>query len=171
MGFWQQFDRINAKTVVKLGSVMRVMVKLLPAYAKPGEETPFSPLKKNLSECTLGLITSCGVHPISQQPFDMENRLGDPTYREFAWDDVKKGYTVSHSHIDSASIMKDINVAIPGDRIKELASQGVIKGLYPTIFSFMGFIPKTGPLVKKYAPESADKLKAGGVDIVLLTPC
>ncbi len=153
MGFWQKFDWINAKTVVKLDNVMRVIVKLLPAYARPKDDVPFSPFTKDLSQCTIALITSCGVHPISQQPFDMESRLGDPSYRKFAWEELKRGYTVSHSHIDSASIMKDVNVAIPGDRIKELASQGVLKELYPTIFSFMGFIPKTGPLVKKYAPE------------------
>ncbi len=172
MEFWKYIDRFNARTVVKLGGLTRAFMRLLPLRpADDGGEIPFARLAKPLAECTVALVTSCGVHLQSQERFNMEARGGDPTYREFLWDEITAGYVVSHSHFDSRDIMKDLNVAIPGDRIEELAARGVVGALHPVVYSFMGYIPRSRPLVRRYAPEVADGLARAKVDIAILTPC
>ncbi|TAL31522.1 MAG: hypothetical protein EPN93_17155 [Spirochaetes bacterium] len=172
MGFWKYFDRVNARTVVRLGGLTRAFIRILPfPRPEPGGGIPFARLSKPLAECTVALVTSCGVHLPSQEPFDMDTRGGDPTYREFLWDEITAGYSVSHSHVDTRDIMKDINVAIPGDRLQELAARGVIGAFHPVAYSFMGYIPKSRLLVRRYAPEVAARLARAGVDIAILTPC
>jgi len=170
MGIWHKVDKVLAKTVGRYGDLMRLLVHVLPA-ARPDAVNPFAPLRKPLPECVVALLTTCGVHLPTQAPFDMDERRGDPSYRAFEWQDIRKGYVVSHSHFNEENIMQDINVAIPGDRIAELVAQGIVAALHPTIYSFMGYIPIVAPLVRTYAPEVARRLKEEGADIALLTPC
>jgi D-proline reductase (dithiol) PrdB len=172
MNVWKYIDRFNARTVVKLGGFTRALIRLLPLRPADADgDIPFTRLAKPLAECTVALVTSCGVHLPSQECFDMEARGGDPTYREYLWDEITGGYVVSHSHFDPRGIMKDLNVAIPGDRLEELAARGIIGALHPVVYSFMGYIPKSRPLVRRYAPEVADSLARAKVDIAILTPC
>ena len=50
------------------------------------------------------------------------------------------------------------------------AEAGEIGSVAPPHYSFQGSIPAPGRLMKVTAPEVAGKLKADGVDVVLLTP-
>ncbi|MCX5852230.1 MAG: glycine/sarcosine/betaine reductase selenoprotein B family protein [Deltaproteobacteria bacterium] len=170
MGIWHKLDKLLARTAGRYGDLMRLLVKVIPS-AKPDGSDPFTVLSKPISECKIALLTTCGVHLPTQMPFDMDARSGDPSYRAFTWQDIRKAYVISHSHINADSIMKDINVAVPGDRIEELITQGVVAALHPTVYSFMGYIVNTKPLVRTYAPEVAKKLKQDGVDIAVITPC
>jgi len=172
MGAWEKIDRTYTKVLNHMSPVTRGTLKLITMVTGSRKrEIPLAIPGKPLDQCSIAMITSCGVHLPEQERFDMDNRSGDPTYREFLWQDIKKEYMISHSHIDEKSIVDDINVCLPGDILSEFSERKVIKNLHPTIFSFMGYIPKTRDLVKRYAPEVALKLKEAKVDIVLLTPC
>jgi D-proline reductase (dithiol) PrdB len=172
MGFWKRTDRFLAHTVTKIGGIIRFMVQFMPKPDLKDEPIPFASLRKPLSRCRVALVTTCGIHPVSHPPFDMESRRGDPTFREFQWSEIKEGrYLVSHSHVDPAAILADINVALPVNRLEELVNQGIVGSLHASAISFMGYIPSTGPLRKKFAPEAAGRLADGGVDIAILTPC
>ena len=48
---------------------------------RPGVDNPWTPLEKPLSRCKVALITSSGLIRKSDQPFDLGNPNGDPSYR------------------------------------------------------------------------------------------
>jgi D-proline reductase (dithiol) PrdB len=58
------------------------------------------------------------------------------------------------------------------ERLKELESEGMIGGVAPRHFSFMGHVldPHIDTLINQTGPEVARLLKADGVDAVFLTP-
>ena len=56
----------------------------------------------------------------------------------------------------------------PLDRVRELATAGVLGGVAPTHYSFMGAgMPQP---MEPYAREVAERLKSDHVDAVVLTP-
>lgn len=171
MGLWEVIDRTFVATLGRADNLVRAIVSLANIAPAVDGAIPFTPLTKELSECTVALITTCGIHLPSQERFNMESRRGDPTYREFDWSEIRQGYMISHSHYNNSSVLDDINVALPGDRMNALAQRGIIKALHPVVYSFMGFILDTRPLTSKFAPEVAGKLAEDGVDIALITPC
>ncbi|MBI3949701.1 MAG: hypothetical protein HY314_04510, partial [Acidobacteria bacterium] len=67
-------------------------------------------------------------------------------------------------------VSADKNCVFPLDRLRELEAEGVIGALAPRHFSIMGYVAVTDPLINETAPEVAEKLKADGVDLVLLAP-
>ena len=42
---------------------------------------PWTPVTKPLSQSVVALVTTAGVHLKSQEPFDMEDPDGDPSFR------------------------------------------------------------------------------------------
>ena len=71
---------------------------------------------------------------------------------------------------DIQGITSDKNLALPLDRLKSLAEDGVIGSVAPRHFSFMGSIAAPGRLIANTAPEVARMLLEDAVDAVLLTP-
>ena len=65
---------------------------------------------------------------------------------------------------------KDADVVFPLRKLHELAAAGTIGSVAPRAFSFMGYIPDTGPLMRDSGPEVARALLADAVDLVLLVP-
>lgn len=136
------------------------------------QDIPWTPLGKPLRECKLALITTGGVHLRSQPPFDMMDPDGDPTYRCFPVKVPQEELTITHDYYDHRDADRDINILLPRDRAIELAAGGELGSLHGDAFSFMGHIDKhhVRTLVEYTAPEVAQVLYRGGVDIALLTP-
>ena len=61
-------------------------------------------------------------------------------------------------------------MAVPIDRLRELADQRQIGSIGRRHLSFMGSITAPGRLVRDTAPEAARRLEDDGVDIALLVP-
>ncbi len=136
------------------------------------ETIPWTPVTKPLSESTIALVTTAGIHLKSQTPFDMHDSMGDPTFRELPLDTPPGELTITHDYYDHADADKDINVVYPVDRMRELVEAGEIGSLVPVNFGFMGHIDGhyVKRLIEQTGPEVADRLKAMGADAVLLTP-
>lgn len=136
------------------------------------EGVPWTPFKKDLNESTVAILTTAGVHLRTQKPFDMKDPNGDPGYRELPADTPREAYTITHDYYDHSDADRDLNIVFPIDRLKEMAKDGVIGGVAGVNYGLMGHIdgPHIETLIKKTAPEIADKLKAHGVDVALLTP-
>ena len=117
-------------------------------------------------------MTTAGVHLKSQKPFDMEDKEGDPTFREVPKDTPKSSLTITHKYYDHADADKDINIIFPVDRLSEMKERGEIGEVAEINYSFMGHIlgRHVKTLVEETAPEVAGRLKSNNVDIVLLTP-
>lgn len=145
---------------------------------------PFTSLEKPLAECRVGLLTASGHFVAGDDPEplgvkDMTQAEATVRFMEFAKmeaflstipiDTPPEKMRVRHPGYDTRGARKDHNAALPFDRLKELAGEGVIGELLPDAFSFVGLTAQT-PLQKKLAPQWAEMLKARDVDAMLLVP-
>ena len=135
-------------------------------------DTPWALLSKDLKECRIALVTTAGVHLRSQTPYDMEDNEGDPTFREIPSRVQSENLMITHNYYDHKDADQDINVVIPIERLREFEAEGVIGGVAPRHFSFMGHIVgrHVGTLTSSTGPEVAKRLKEDRVDAVFLTP-
>ena len=123
--------------------------------------------RKPLSECRLALVTTGGVHLPEQPRFDIDDPLGDCSYREIPTGATELTWTHAYYRPDEGT---DLDSVFPLWTARELGGEGLIGGLNHRHFSFMGAIHDPEPLVRETAPEVAGKLADDGVDAVLLTP-
>ena len=123
--------------------------------------------KKPLSECRLALVTTGGVHLPNQERFDIDDPVGDCSYREIPTDATELTWTHAYHRPDEGA---DLDAVFPLWTLRALVEEGVVGELSPRHFSFMGAIHDPTPLVEETAPEVAGKLVEDGVDAVLLTP-
>ena len=130
----------------------------MPTFVRP---------KKLLSECRMALVTTGVVHLPEQPSFDIDDALGDCSYREIPAGATDLTWTHAYYRPDEGT---DLDSVFPLWTLRELAGEGTIGGLNHRHFSFMGAIHDPGPLVRETAPEVAGKLADDGVDAVLLTP-
>ena len=137
-----------------------------------GREIPWTPMRKAVAESTIALVTTAGVHLKSQEPFDMEDPDGDPSFRAIAMDTPRADLTITHKYYDHSAADRDINVVLPLDRMRELLTEKRVGGIAPFGYSFMGHIHgrHLSRLIAESAPEVARHLKSDGVDAVVLTP-
>lgn len=63
-------------------------------------------------------------------------------------------------------------MVLPIDRLRELAAEGVVGGIGPSFYGFMGHIDgrHVKTLIEVTAPALAARLRADRVDAVFLTP-
>jgi len=164
-------NRLLARLLTRFPALLnRVTGKIEPAVRV--EETPWSQFTGPLSKARVALVTTAGVHLAGQEPFDMKDPDGDPTYRALPSDTPKEAYTITHDYYDHSDADRDLNIVFPIDRLREMAEGGEIGSLAPVNYGFMGHIdgPHIETLIKKTAPEVAARLAGDGVDVVLLTP-
>ena len=109
-------------------------------------------------------------------PFDMELERkrptrGDPSWRPLRADATSDQVEANHLHIDTGYILRDLNVALPLDRLRECAEAGEIGAISDTHYSIMGYQGNdTSTLEKESAPEIAAAMKSEEVDLALLAP-
>jgi len=133
---------------------------------------PWAPFEKPLSGCKVSLVTTAGVHHKDQMGFDIHDADGDPTFRVIDASRPIEDLMITHDYYDHSDADRDINIVFPIERLKELENEGVIGRAATMHYGFMGHI--TGrhvqTLLNKSAPEVAMRLKADGVDAVVLVP-
>jgi len=129
-------------------------------------------LKKPLSEARVAVVTTAGLHLPEQPQFDSTIRGGDCSWRELPAGTDLNSLLISHKsdEFDSSGLVRDKNLALPLDRLKELAQERQIGTPASQHFSFMGSITAPGRLISSSAPEVVLKLARDQVDAVLLTP-
>ena len=155
----------------------RLFLKGYPFYKyAPNKNNPaslaVSPLKKPISQCTVALITTAGLSLPNQPPFDVTIKMGDSSFRELPGNISPQSLEMNQRSwsFDKTGILRDRNLALPLDRLRELQVSGEIGAVAPYHFSFMGSIVGPRKLMQENAPEVARRLVAAGVDVALLTP-
>ena len=144
--------------------MMRDMMANLPV--PEFESTPWAS-PPPLSEATVAIVTSAGLHRDDQEKFsptDVSYRMLDRGDRELI---------LGHwsSNFDRAAYVSDHNVVYPIDRLEELASAGTIGAVAPRHVAFAGNQPDTVSEVRlDTGPAAAAELRADGVDVAILTP-
>jgi D-proline reductase (dithiol) PrdB len=136
------------------------------------DPVPWAPLKKPLSKCRLGLVSSAGFVLSDQQPFDESVRGGDVTFRKIPNDTDVSSLVDTHRSdtFDHKGLSQDPNLAFPIDRVRELVESGRVRSLANTHLSFMGSITAPMRLIRDTAPEMARVLVNDSVDVTLLVP-
>lgn len=136
------------------------------------DTTPWQLLRQALSESTLALVTSAGLHLKNDTPFVTDPKQGDTSYRIIPSTAMASDIVQSHTSIgfDRTAIYQDLNVSFPMDRLRELVDKGVIGRLAPNFYSFMGALRNPRGLIEDSGPAVARRLQDEGVDAVFLTP-
>ena len=136
------------------------------------EPVPCASLRKPPSSARVALVTTAGLVPPGDEPFDATVRGGDSSYRVIGADADLARLEEHHrsASFDHTGIEQDRNLAFPLDRLRELFAAGEIGSVAPRHLSFMGSITAPGRLVRYSAPEAAALLIADQVDIALLVP-
>ena len=129
-------------------------------------------LRKPLAECSVALITTAGLSLPDQLPFDTTNKRGDSSFREFSGDISPQILEMNHRSwtFDQTGILRDRNLVMPLDRLREMRERREIGALALHHYSFMGSIVGPRKLITESAPEVARRLAAASVDVALLTP-
>ena len=132
--------------------------------------SPYNPLAVPLARARVAVVTTAGVHLAAQPAFDTQADPGDASYRAIPSTTALTELRLSHLGYDTARAAQDMNVVLPLDHLRSLAAAGRIGALAPTIYSFMGYVADTAPLIETTAPEVARRLCDERVDLVLLAP-
>src|ERR1700676_690489 len=163
-----QFDEIELRERLLLKGYP--FTRYAPAYTNPVSQA-VTPLKKPLSDCTVALVTTAGLSLPDQPPFDVTIRMGDTSFREFPGTISPQLLEINQRRwsFDKTGVLRDRNLALPLDRLREMQAQGEIGAVAPHPYSFMGSIIGPRKLIQENAPEVARRLAADSVDVVLLT--
>jgi len=134
--------------------------------------SPWTQLNKDISKCRLALVTTGGVHLASQNPFNMKDPSGDPTFRAIPSHASPSDLIITHNYYDHTDADKDVNIVFPIEIVHDLKRSGEIAAVNYRHFSFMGHIMDHHiiTLLKETAPRVAEALKSDNVDIAILTP-
>lgn len=135
-------------------------------------EIPWTPLSKPLSQSKVALVTTGGVHLKTDQPFDMTDKRGDPSYRRLPSGVQPEALTITHIYYDHRDADQDINLVLPLDILRRCQAEGLLGQSADFFYGLMGHIeaPHVDTLIKQTAPEIARQLRQEEVDVVLLVP-
>ena len=154
----------------RLSAVVRQVLTSFPCLEP--DDTPWTVPSRELKDSRLALVTSAGLHLRDDKPFAADVKGGDTSYRVIPAD--AKATDVLQSHVsigfDHTAIYRDLNVTYPLDRMRELVARGVVGGLAPNGYSFMGALRDTRRIQEETGPEVAQRLKDEGAEVVFLTP-
>jgi D-proline reductase (dithiol) PrdB len=130
-------------------------------------EIPWSPLRKPLSDCTVVVITTSGVHLQSDEPFSL-NFPGDANFRVIPRSAQPGDLAISHQAYDRTDALRDMNLVFPLERLRELEAERVIGRLAEDHYGFglNGSAQQLMPAFRKLARRIAES----GVDLALLVP-
>jgi D-proline reductase (dithiol) PrdB len=149
-------------------SFSRLLAEFDKSIAKPVFDPPtLTPLRKPISESTVGLFVSCGAQLPDDPPL-LETE--DVTFRLVHRDVPLERLVVSHKTLVRKWALEDLNVAYPIERLKELEAEGVFRRLAHTNVSMVGSIERYTELVEQTVPAIKAIYDAQGVDLVLVLP-
>jgi D-proline reductase (dithiol) PrdB len=159
--------------VSALAELPRWLRAVLHAYPwRRIDPVPCARLRRPLAECTVAVVSTAGLVPPGEPPFSATVRGGDFSYRTIRSDVDLRTLTDFHRSraFDHRGIERDRNLALPLDRLRELAADAVIGRVAPRHVSFMGSITAPGRLTSRSAPAAAAILVDDAVDVALLVP-
>lgn len=132
--------------------------------------SPFTPLRRALPMLNLALVTSAGAYIDGTEPFDIESKDGDMTYREIPVEVEAEDLRYAAKGYDPKDVIADRNSQIPIDRLLEYAGNGVIGGLNNVWWSISSHIPNAERVANELAPAIAGRLERYDIHAALFIP-
>jgi D-proline reductase (dithiol) PrdB len=133
---------------------------------------PWTALSKPLSQCKVALVTTGGVHLKTDNPFDMFDTRGDPSYRQISSSVSPAELMITHDYYDHRDADEDINLVFPIEILRQCQREGLLGATADFFYGFMGHIeePHVDTLINRTAKEVALQLKQQQADVVILVP-
>jgi D-proline reductase (dithiol) PrdB len=125
---------------------------------------PYTPLKRALKECRVGLVTTSGAYVEGMEPFT-DNDL---TFRLIPTETDIRNIRFVAGHFDTSKGAVDPNIMLPLDRIRELLSAGDI-GKVTDFHVSMGLTTELRKLKEQVSWEIAEAVMKMRPDVVVLT--
>ncbi len=126
-----------------------------------------TPLRRPLSEATVLIVNSAGVHLRADPPFQF---VDDLTCRRLPQSIAPTAVRPCHPSPIRRPGRQDVNVVHPYQRLPELAAAGVIGRPSDFHLSTLGAIKKVTRIVSELGPAVVAEVKAAGADLVLVVP-
>src|SRR5438132_6079780 len=102
---------------------------------------PFTPLRRGLPMLSLALISAAGAFIDGTDPFDIESRDGDASFREIPITVDAEDIQYAAKGYDPAAVRQDRNALVPVDRLQEYQANAVIGKLNDVWWSLSTYIP------------------------------
>lgn len=131
---------------------------------------PFVPVKRALPMMNLGLITSAGAYIDGTDPFDIDSRDGDPSFRELPVEVGSSDLRFAARGYDPKHVLEDRNAQVPIDRLLEYEANSVIGRLNEVWWSLGSYIPNAVRLAAETAPAIVERIHRYSVQAALLIP-
>ena len=131
---------------------------------------PLASLKKPLSECRLGFVSTSGVQLRGSLPFDVVHPVGDYTFRKVPSDAAVEDLEIHQLKYPTFGANRDLNVVYPIQRLRELVRDGFVGQLTENLYSFIGYNMDPGRMKTTLAEDIADAFEEEAADIVLAAP-
>lgn len=128
---------------------------------------PLIPLARPLSDATVLIVNSAGVHLRSDPPFEF---VDDLTCRRIPQSTDPSAVRPCHPSPIRRPGRQDVNVVHPYLRLAELATEGTIGRPSDFHLSTLGAIKQVSRIVTELGPAVAAEAKAAGADLVLVVP-
>tara|TARA_Y100000310_G_C20240623_1_gene604492 strand:- start:110 stop:589 length:480 start_codon:yes stop_codon:yes gene_type:complete len=129
---------------------------------------PLTPLKKPLSECRIGVLSSAGVHLAEQEAFNPVR--DDLTFREIPRSMTQEQVEIHHNNYDKTDAYRDINCVIPFKAFSVLEEEGFVKSVADPVLTFMGRVFRRSALRNDMAPWAYQRFQEMDVDAAFLIP-
>ena len=132
------------------------------------DDMPWTPWTKKLSESKVAMVSTAGLHLRGDEPFG----VGDQTFRVIPSNTGTSEIIMSHYSIgwDHTGFYKDLNLAFPMDRLREMEQASAIGSMARDFYSFMGAQREPRKMLEETGPDVARRMKAEGVDLVFMVP-
>ena len=146
-------------------------------YGKPYEwahyvDSPFTPLKKPLSECKVGLI---GTSEVAVR-FDPETETDPIVEDDFrgiyaipADMPTERFYSRTASFDRNATHLDDVNAYYPVDRLREAVADGRVAGMPNRFYGAYNNYSQRKVLTQE-APKVLEYCRADGIDALIMVP-
>jgi D-proline reductase (dithiol) PrdB len=131
---------------------------------------PLAHLRVPLSESRLAFVSSAGVQPVGTLPFDVVHPVGDYSFRRVPSPSKTSDLEIHQIKYPTHGAHRDLNVIFPIERLQELAAEGLIGGLTPYFFSFIGYNMDPERLERTLAEDIAEAVAGANADVALLAP-
>ena len=125
---------------------------------------PYTPLKRELKDCRVGLVTTAGAYVVGMEPFT-ENDL---SFRLIPSETETKKIRFVPGHFDTSKGALDPNIMFPLDRLRELLAAGEI-GKDSEYHVSMGLTMELRKLKEQVSWNIAEAVLKTRPDIIVLT--
>ena len=144
--------------------------KFTMSHMTENSSLPEAILPKPLDQCKVALVSTAGVHLKADEPFDVDNPAGDPSFRIIPADVSEQELTVTHIYFDTKFAKTDPTIVFPLQQLKKAAAAGKIGSVSDVNIGLNGGILDTAIAEKDFIPKVVELFHNEGIDAALPVP-